>query len=273
MLKFGSDTLLHAIGFNLMKFEGILKHGIVSYDYAKKHNLPYARNYNFTLNHENDKKYEGINESLMNANNHNIYLVRMLYVSDDPLAAYNLYVTKGISFVIDDVSFISDMNREFIKRSDEIIVKNYIPKSKITGIVVPSELADISLSEMRILPHNIVNCNYILDNVWEYVKYLCEYGHKINLEELTLLCRDLKTAAISLKSLDKNDEDYQEALVDYNEIISDINSVLANETERCFVKILGEELTIMDIISYINSKYGNLEISDLPINYNRKRIR
>ena len=45
--KFNDNTLMHGIGFNPMIFEGILKYGIVSENYAKKNNITYSRKYNF----------------------------------------------------------------------------------------------------------------------------------------------------------------------------------------------------------------------------------
>ena len=42
MINVNDDTLFHAIGFNLMRLEGILANGIVSYNYAKEHNIPYT---------------------------------------------------------------------------------------------------------------------------------------------------------------------------------------------------------------------------------------
>ena len=50
--NYNDDTLIHAIGFNPMKLEGILKYGIITDDYAKEHNITYSRNYNFTLNRD-----------------------------------------------------------------------------------------------------------------------------------------------------------------------------------------------------------------------------
>ena len=47
----------------------------------------------------------------MDANKDNIYLVRYLYVSDDPLSAYNMYIKNGISIIIEDVPFIYDKNK------------------------------------------------------------------------------------------------------------------------------------------------------------------
>ena len=108
--KFNDDTLIHGISFNPMKLEGILKYGIVSENYARSNNIPYSKNYNFTIDEEIKDK-DSINKLIMDANKDNIYLVRYLYVSDDPLSAYNMYIKNGISIIIEDVPFIYDKNK------------------------------------------------------------------------------------------------------------------------------------------------------------------
>ena len=92
--KFNDDTLIHGISFNPMKLEGILKYGIVSENYARSNNIPYSKNYNFTIDEEIKDK-DSINKLIMDANKDNIYLVRYLYVSDDPLSAYNMYIKNS----------------------------------------------------------------------------------------------------------------------------------------------------------------------------------
>jgi len=274
MLVFNDDTLLHAIGFNLMKLEGILKYGIVSYNYAKEHNIPYAKNYNFTLDKKTIEKNhlgDSINETLTNANYNNVYFVRMLYVSDDPLSAYNLYVKEGISLVVENMPFISDKSQEFIKRSDEVIVKDYVPAEKIIAITIPEKYYDIPFNEVEIMPKNILNYDYIVTNVKKYLQYLETYNHEVDILEISYLLKDLKVAAQGLKSVDKKSLDYQEALADYQEVIKDINEFLAMESYHCFTKILGESASIGKVVTYINQKYHNLEIMNIPSDYYKKR--
>lgn len=263
MINFNDDTLLHAIGFNPMRLESILKYGIVSYNYAKEHNIPYSKNYNFTISKTflKDNEFgENTNEILKESNYNNIYLVRMLYVSDDPLSAYNLYVTKGISLVVEDIDFISDKTKEFIKRSDEVIVKRFIPKENIKGISIPKNYIDESLLYINILPDNIKNYEYIMDTVKNYVTYLEKYNHKVDIEELSILLKDFKYAAKSIASLEKDSIDYKESMEDYKDIIKEIDELLVLETNKCFTKILGPNPTVGSLVEYINSKYDNKEI-------------
>lgn len=274
MLTFNDDTLLHAIGFNLMRFEGILKYGIVSYNYAKEHHIPYSKNYNFTLDKKTiERKHlgESINETLTNSNYHNIYLIRMLYVSDDPLSAYHLYATRGISFIVENVPFISNKTQEFIKRSDEVIVKDYIPTSNIKGIAIPDKFYNVPLNEVGILSSNMMNYDYVVDNIKNYLIFLQSYHHQLDITEVSYLLKDFKIAATSLRTLDKSSEDYQDALADYKDIINELNTYLANETYKCFTRILNEPATVGNVVAYINQKYQKYNIINLEDNSYLKR--
>lgn len=264
--KYNDDTLIHSIGFNPMKLEGILKYGIITDNYAKENNISYSRNYNFTLNRDmlnevnNDSKINNIIES---ANKENIYLVRSLYINDDPISAYNLYVRNGISFIVEDVAFIYDKSKEIIKRSDEVIVKNYISKNNIKAIMIPEEYKNKKLNEVDMLPSNILNYSLIKDSTINLIKYLEEYNYQADLEEISYLLKDLKTAYLSVNSLDKSNPDYNDAKEDYKEIISEINSLLSQSVFECFSNILNYEVTVLDLVQYINSKYDNKDITFL----------
>lgn len=260
--KFNDDTLIHGIGFNPMKLEGILRYGIVTENYVKNNDILYARNYNFTLNDEMLDKVgkSNINEQLEEANKNNIFLVRSLYVSDDPLSAYNMYIKNGISMIVEDVPFIYDMGRELIKRSDEVIVKEFISKDKIKALMIPDEYKDQKLNEVDMIPNNILNYGLIKNSVATLITYLKSYGYDVELDELSYLLVDLKTAYLSVKSLDKNNSDYNDAMLDYKEIIGEINSFLSSYVYECFSKILGCDATVLDMVTYINNKYESKDI-------------
>lgn len=260
--KFNDDTLIHGIGFNPMKLEGILKYGIVTENYAENNNILYARNYNFTLNDEMLSKFGNgnINEQLENANKNNIFLIRTLYISDDPLSAYNMYIKNGISMIVEDVPFIYDTGKELIKRSDEVIVKEFISKDKIKAIMIPDEYKNKRLDEVDMLPNNILNYGLIKNSVATLITYLQEYGYEVEIDELSYLLADLKTAYLSIKSLDKNNSDYNDAMLDYKEIISEINNFLSECVYECFSEMLGFDATVSDMVTFINSKYDNKDI-------------
>jgi len=271
--KFNDDTLIHAIGFNPMKLEGILKHGIITENYAKENNINYSRNYNFNLNEEMLKKVENnseVNEIIEKANKENIYLVRSLYISDDPLSAYNMYVKNGISFIVEDKPFFYNKNKELIKRSDEVIVKNHIEKENIKAIMIPEEYKNKRLNEVNMLPNNILNFGLIKSSVINMIKYLNDYNYDVDIDEIAYLLKDLEIAFKSVKSLDKNNQDYNDAMLDYKDIVSEINSLLSEYVYVCFSDILGCDATVLDMVSYINSKYDNKEITYLESKGKRK---
>ena len=267
--KFNEDTLIHGISFNPMKLEGILKYGIVSENYARNNNIPYSKNYNFTID-ENIKDKNSINKLIMESNKDNIYLVRYLYVSDDPLSAYNMYIKNGISVIIEDVPFIYDKNKELLKRSDEVVVKNNIPVANITGIMIPEDYKDKTLNEVMMLPKNILNYNLIKSSAIELVNYLNQNNYEVDITELSYLLKDLGIANKSVNSLSKDNIDYKEALNDYKDIINDINYFLSENVYNYFSSVLGKSATVMDMVTLINDKCGNKEIYSLESNGKRK---
>ena len=253
--KFNDDTLIHGISFNPMKLEGILKYGIVSENYARSNNIPYSKNYNFTID-EDIKDKDSINKLIMDANKDNIYLVRYLYVSDDPLSAYNMYIKNGISIIIEDVPFIYDKNKELLKRSDEVVVKDNINPKNITGIMIPEDYKDKPLNEVMMLPKNILNYNLIKSSAIELVNYLQSNNYEVDITELSYLLKDLGIANKSVNSLSKDNIDYNDALNDYKDIINDINCFLSENVYNYFSNVLGKSATVLDMVEFINNKYN-----------------
>ena len=253
--KFNDDTLIHGISFNPMKLEGILKYGIVSENYARTNNIPYSKNYNFTIDEEIKDK-DRINKLIMDANKDNIYLVRYLYVSDDPLSAYNMYIKNGISIIIEDVPFIYDKNKELLKRSDEVVVKDNINPKNITGIMIPEDYKDKPLNEVMMLPKNILNYNLIKSSAIELVNYLQSNNYEVDITELSYLLKDLGIANKSVNSLSKDNIDYKDALNDYKDIINDINYFLSENVYNYFSNVLGKSATVLDMVEFINNKYN-----------------
>ena len=253
--KFNDDTLIHGISFNPMKLEGILKYGIVSENYARSNNIPYSKNYNFTID-EDIKDKDRINKLIMDSNKDNIYLVRYLYVSDDPLSAYNMYIKNGISIIIEDVPFIYDKNKELLKRSDEVVVKDNINPKNITGIMIPEDYKDKPLNEVMMLPKNILNYNLIKSSAIELVNYLQSNNYEVDITELSYLLKDLGIANKSVNSLSKDNIDYKDALNDYKDIINDINYFLSENVYNYFSNVLGKSATVLDMVEFINNKYN-----------------
>ena len=253
--KFNDDTLIHGISFNPMKLEGILKYGIVSENYARNNNIPYSRNYNFTID-KYIKDSDSVGKLNTEENKDNIYLVRYLYISDDPFSAYNKYVKNGISVIIEDVPFIYDKGEVLIKRSDEVVVKDNINPRNITGIMVLEEYKDKLLNEVMMLPENILNYNLIKSSAIELVNYLQSNNYEVDITELSYLLKDLGIANKSVNSLSKDNIDYNDALNDYKDIINDINYFLSENVYNYFSSILGKSATVLDMVEFINNKYN-----------------
>ena len=88
--KFGENTLIHSVGFNLFKFSSILEHGILSEKAALRENVNMARN------------FDGYNFDEY------ISMIRYIYVDNGVNSSYNRFAKKGISFIVEDVDFIYD---------------------------------------------------------------------------------------------------------------------------------------------------------------------
>lgn len=275
--QYNDNTLLHSIGFNPMKLEGILKYGIASQAYASASDIPFAPNYNFNIAPEDIAKYHlesAINDKLTERNSHNISLVRTLYISSDPLSAYQKYVRNGISFIVEGIPYIQDKGKELIKRSDEVIVKDYIPKENITGLLIPQNYKDKLLSEVPILPTNILQFELIKRNVSCLLTYINSYHYSLSQaekEDLDFLIDDLTIAARSIKSLSPNTIDYEEAILDYRDIISDLNHLLSQIVYHCFASLLKKEVTVGDLVNYLAYKYNFHNLFYLPAEEGRKK--
>ena len=93
--NYNENTLFHSINYNFAKLESILKYGILSESKVKELNnnfellglptISYTKNYKGS---NTDKYISTTSYSLINENN--------------PNSSYNLYTTKGISFIIED---------------------------------------------------------------------------------------------------------------------------------------------------------------------------
>ena len=110
------------------------------------------------------------------------------------------------------------------------------------------------------LPRNILNYELIKSSAINLIKYLENYNYHMDLEEITYLFKDLKTAFFSVESLDRNHNEYNDAMEDYKDIILEINVILSENVYKCFSNILNKEATVIDMVDFINSKYDNKNI-------------
>lgn len=241
MYKYSENTLIHSPGVDFAAIDSIMKNGIMSLEYASKHGVDVNRN------------YYGSNL------NDTISCIRYLYVNSDMKdSAYSKYVPNGVSFLIEDVPFIYDKNERIIHRSDEVLVEDFIPKEKITGILVPENLTNVGLEDMSYIMED--SSSYVLikhkvDNIKSYILNLsgdvCNYDDFI--QELYYLNEESNN--------DNSDLQRDEIISEFRDVISDLNYEIGLNFHTCFSKVLGKsDINILDIIKYMNSKTLNLPI-------------
>jgi len=62
-----------------------------------------------------------------------------------------------------------------------------------------------------------------------------------------------------------HDQDYIELSEDFKDVIYDLNEFIGEEFLRCFSIVLGKsDITVKDMVNYINNKYEKFNIYDLP---------
>ncbi len=243
MYKYNENTLIHSPGVDFAAIESIMKNGIMSSKYGSEHGIEVNRNY-YGSNLDDT-----------------ISCIRYLYVNKDVEdSAYNKYVPNGISFLIEDTPFISDKNERFIHRGDEVLVKDFIPVENIKGILVPEDLINTDLEDLSYIRED--SSSYALiknraDNISSYIKdnsgLVCDYNDFYR--ELYFLSEDAN-----------NDSDMtlEERKEEFRDVISDLNYEIGSNFHDCFSKVFGkDDINILDIVKYINSKTLNLPIYEI----------
>lgn len=245
--KFNDNTLLHSCGFNILNFIGIMKNGIVSEKYAKEKGILFSRN------------YDGYNLD------DSISCVRYLYVNKDINdSSYVKYVMNGISFILEDIDFTYDKNERIIHRSDEVLVKDNIPISKIKGILVPDEFLDSSLNELEYIKTNSTSYSLIKNIINNYKNFILENNGNIDIEFYNDIDRELYLVNNAYR-VSSNEIEKEELKLEFKDVISDLNYEIGNDLEKIFSKIIGkDDITLNDVIAYINSKELNLPLYVIP---------
>lgn len=237
--NFGDNTLLHSVGFDLYKFNNILKTGIVSKNQAEKENIKYSRNY-FGYNLDDY-----------------ISMVRYIYVPDTGVSAYQKYVLNGITFIVEDQDFIFDVNKMHFNYSDEVFVKDKVDVSKIKGIMVSEDYLETNLSNLSMLPletTSYINIKHTTDNI---IRYLKNEGYNCDMQYYEDILREMY---FTLQALTKEVND-KDLLNDFKETKYELDYYIAAEVEKCFSQKLNiKNATLGDAIEYINQKNLNLPI-------------
>lgn len=250
MYKYNDNTLIHSVGTDFSAISSIMNNGIVSKKYGKEHGIDINRNY-YGSNLDDT-----------------ISCIRYLYVNkaiED--SAYNRYVPNGISFVIEDTPFIYDKDSRFIHRSDEVLVKDFIPKENIKGILVPEHLIDTDLEDFTYIRED--STSYILvkhrlDNIVNYIQSIsnvkCDYEDY--LRELYYLSEETKNVS---------EEEQIDIYEEFKDVIRDLNYEIGLDYKKCFTKVLNkDDINILDIINYINDNSLQLPIYMLDVKNKKK---
>ncbi len=253
--QYRDETLLHSIGFNLQRLESILNNGLLSYNKAVEKGLNIAKNYNNPL-----------------VNNDYISALKVGFINlDVQNTIYSLYISKGISFIMEGVPYASNQDELFIHRFDEVLIKDEVSPDKFVGLAIPEEYQDMPLTDLTIIPLNITNYPNIVAIIDNYLVFLKKYGLK-DIEVVKSDIKDyLKEIVLINQALSKNPsvEDKEELLMDYKDVLEDLNYYLGSLTSICFTKTLGYTPNLKEAVLHISQNKYN--IYDIPYGNKPKR--
>lgn len=242
--EFTDKTLLHSVGCNLFKLDNILKYGILSKTEAMKKGVLFAKN------------YEGANLDDF------ISVVEYKNIDkEDFFGAYEKYITKGITFVIEGVE---TTNQIFKNHLDEAYVESIIPQENIKAILISELHRDTKLSKLPIMPKDPKSYMNIKCNVDNMLTYLINtYNYDIHKNKYN---EKLKSLYDSYKELTKDPDKtlIKKRMYDVNNSKKDFLKYASKEVNACFKQVLEtDEVTLYDAVSYINNKYSNIPIYTL----------
>jgi len=273
--NYKDDTLLHSVGFNLQRFESILKYGIVSKNYASKDGIDYAKNY-----------------AINNQNNDYISLVRVGDINlDNYETSYWIHTKIGINFIVEDVNYVSDRKELFIHRIDEVLVKDNISIDKIKGIAIPLEYQNKILNDdsFGIIPLDVTTYKFVYDITVNYLSFLKSHYPKLKLDNIlfelkTVYFNEIYYTNNAIKMLEENAKrtfdnskileyvaEKNELMQNYREILKDLNEFLNSLTYTVFSKILDKEPTLIDVINYLSN--NQFMIYQIPYDYQKEHKR
>lgn len=240
--KFGENTLIHSVGFNLSKFYSILKYGILSKEAALKENVNIARN------------FDGYNLDEF------ISMIRYIYVDNGINSSYDRFAKKGVSFIVEDVDFVYNYNEEYINYSDEVLVKDKIDTSKIKCIMIPEDFAYYSLKDLPMINLKSKKFKNIKSNSDNLIEFANNMGYELSSLEKNMYDNILFSLSVSFKdfSNDRENKEKEEFCMEDKLYLAEFISSIV---DKSFSKALGrEDVTLYDAVSYLNSKSLNLPI-------------
>ena len=244
LYNYNDNTLLHGIGFDLAKFDSICKHGLLSKNFALKSRIEMARVFS---------AYNGDDA---------ISMVRYGYINKyDTNSAYNKFIKKGISFIVENQDFIYDVDKRVINSVDEVLVDDIISNDKFSGILFPEEYADYSLEDLPMFNLKSNHYRNINDTCNNLINFISSLGYKLSNEEV-LEYKSLSYSLLSSLEVTKLDKDL--SLIEENLIREDkiaLAEFMSSVVNRAFCKKMNTDfVSLYDAVEYLNSNNLNLDI-------------
>jgi hypothetical protein len=227
------NIAFHGINYDYFKMMSILQYGILSQDAVER--LGLSINRKFAGYNENDRVSLSNSPSLQDPNG---------------FKAFDVYVKKGISFVIDtnELGCIPATNSGI---EGEVFVKNIVPTKNIIGIMIPEEATQMPISELNILSSGMAT-GFVDD-------YAISFIDKVNAFFETEFSKDEIIELIEKKK-GKLSDDFFEAINQKDQINLQINEVITRLFDLGFRKKYGylESPTLVEAIEVLTG--GNIPI-------------
>jgi len=150
-------------------------------------------------------------------------------------------------------------------------VKDYIPVSKIKGILIPEEYVNLPLHCLPYIRKNATSYPLIKHKTDYMRKFFVGNGEDIQVDYYNDIYNELYYIHLAYEKSEK-EEERQYLKSEHVNVIHDLNELLGNDVERYFRKVLNKEnVTILDIIDFVNDKELHLDVYRLKSNEGRVR--
>lgn len=234
----------HGVGENLLKFESIMRNGIVSQKMSEGID-------GYT------KQFDGYNGSdrisVVIPHEADEHWQKYIIQAD----ALGMFILKGgISFKIENCPYTIAKDTEWgTDLEDEGFVSEQIPKENITGIIVSSNMRNKKISEFSFLGAN--KTEQAIPNVRKLMQYLIDQGvteeRFEGIENLIDEYESTKKARCEL--FDANDMGFTKKDVELREITVKMDKMIANGFEEFYKqKCNKSQVTVMDVVDLYNDR-------------------
>ncbi|GEM_PF-6237042 len=222
------SKLFHGVGFDTIRFKSILEHGILSENAASQRGMNHTRNYG------------GYNLSdavsvVESPSIHNTFT----------FGAFRIYIKDGISFVIDGVNGFkarqgSSRDSGFV---DEAYVSHEVPRSNISGVMVPEDALSKPVSE---LPIGLSHMGYgFVDN--RSRRILADLEHELGYKADATALEEIIQQK---EALENSDMDYLEKDKGRKELFNAMETNLQSHIGQAYSHHMGKEtVTLRDVMT------------------------